>query len=147
METVVTKVTNAVKVNDLVRTIESVRDQPELGKFRFSISNRWLGGGHTRSEVNSFTAATQQVQHMVKFEMDADEPPILLGNDEGANPVEYLLHALAACITTSMVYHAAARGIHVEAVESTVEGDLPLRGVHGADPNLRNVNHRIHVTR
>jgi uncharacterized OsmC-like protein len=146
METVVTKVTNGVNVNDLTRTIESVRDQPELAKFRFSISNRWLGGGHSRSEVNTFTAAMQQVQHTVKFEMDADESPILLGNDEGANPVEYLLHALAACVTTSMVYHAAARGIHVDAVESTIEGDLDLRGFLGVDPNVRNGYQRIQIT-
>ena len=69
--------------------------------------------------------------------LEADEPPLLLGRDQGANPVEYLLHALAACVTTSMVYHAAAKGIAIEEVESTVEGSLDLRGFLGVDPKVR----------
>jgi uncharacterized OsmC-like protein len=146
MESIMTNVTNGVKVNELVSTIESVRDQPELAKFRFSITNRWLGGGHNRSEVNPFTGIMQELKHTTKFEMDADEHPILLGNDEGANPAEYLLHALAACVTTSLVYHAAAHGILVDAVESTVEGDLDLRGFLGVDPNVRNGFQRIRIT-
>jgi uncharacterized OsmC-like protein len=63
--------------------------------------------------------------------MDADEPAILAGNDEGANPVEHLLHALASCLTTSMVAHAAVRGIEIEELESELEGDLDLRGFLG----------------
>ena len=69
--------------------------------------------------------------------MVADEPDILLGTERGANPVEHLLHALASCVTTSMVYHAAARGIAVEQVESTLEGDLDLRGFLDLSPNIR----------
>src|SRR5262249_30895521 len=112
----------------------------------FCISNRWLGGSHNRSEVNSFKGAEQEFRHAIKFEIDAAEPPILLGHDEGPNPVEYLLHALAACVTTSMVYHAAAHGIHVHAVESTVRGDCDLRGFLGINPNIRNRFQEIRIS-
>ena len=61
----------------------------------------------------------------------ADEPQILAGNDEGANPVEHLLNALAGCVTTSMVAHAAVRGINIEALECELEGDIDLRGFLG----------------
>jgi uncharacterized OsmC-like protein len=146
METVLTKVVNEVNVTELMDTTEAVRSRPELGKFQFSISSRWLGGSHSRCEVNGFKGAGQEFQHAIKFELDAAEPPILLGNDEGPNPVEYLLNALAACVTTSMVYHAAARGIHVHAVESTVEGDCDLRGFLGIDPNIRNGFQQIRIS-
>lgn len=145
MEAVPARFTNGVNVNELIGTLEAVRDRPHLAKFRFNISNQWLGGGHNRSSVNSFTGAACELQHAIKFEMDAAEPPILLGHDEGANPVEYLLHALAACVTTSMVYHAAAHNINIKAVESTVEGDLDLRGFLGIDPNIRNGFQRIRI--
>jgi uncharacterized OsmC-like protein len=81
--------------------------------------------------VTGFYGAKQEIAHKQKFEMDADEPPILAGDDEGANPVEHLLHALASCVTTSMVAHAAVRGIHLEEVESELEGDIDLRGFLG----------------
>ena len=61
--------------------------------------------------------------------LDADEPPILAGNDQGANPVEYLLRALAGCMMTTMVYHAAVEGIRIDELEMDLEGDLDLRRI------------------
>jgi uncharacterized OsmC-like protein len=81
----------------------------------------------------------------VPFVLDADEPPVLLGQDAGANPVEYVLHALAACLTTTLVYHAAARGIRVEAVDSALEGDLDLRGFLGLSDEVRKGYHAVRV--
>src|SRR5215468_6448579 len=78
--------------------------------------------------------------------LSADEPEVLLGNDSGANPVEHLLHALASCVTTSMVYHAAARGISIDQVESLLEGNLDLRGFLNLDPNVRNGYQGIRIT-
>ncbi len=75
--------------------------------------------------------------------MDAGEPAILLGTDTGANPVEYLLHALAACLTTSIVYVAAARGVHLSEVDSTLVGDMDVRGALGISDEVRNGFSRI----
>ena len=77
--------------------------------------------------------------------MDNAEPPVLLGQDEGANPVEYVLHALAGCMTTTMVYHAAARGITIESVETELEGDLDLHGFLRIDDTVRNGYENVRV--
>jgi uncharacterized OsmC-like protein len=129
--------TNGVDLSRLNETIAAVKGAPELGSFQFRIRNRWIGCGQNRSEVLSFSAGGKEVQHNSRFLLEADEPEVLLGADKGANPVEHLLHALASCVTTSMVYHAAARGIAVEQVESTLEGDLDLRGFLDLSPNIR----------
>ncbi|WP_203434347.1 OsmC family protein [Nitrosococcus halophilus] len=91
----------------------------------------WLGGNHNSSTITGFYGAKQEIAHKQMFVLHADEPPLLAGGDEGANPVEYLLNALAACVTTSMVAHAAVRGIHIEELESEIEGDIELRGFLG----------------
>jgi len=132
-----TTTTNGVDLSRLRETIEAVRISPELGSFKFRIRNRWIGCGENQSEVQGFSAGGKEVSHKTDFTLFADEPDMLLGGDRGANPVEHLLHALASCVTTSMVYHAAARGIEVERVESTLEGDLDLQGFLGLAPNVR----------
>ena len=132
------QVVNGVNVTDLVNTVGAVKEMPGLAKFKFRISNQWIDCGHTQSRVADFHGAHQDHQHASTFLLEADEPAILLGQDQGANPVEHLLHALAACVTTSMVFHAAARGIHIEKVESTIEGNTDLRGFLGLDPGVRN---------
>lgn len=124
---------NGVNVTKLEETMEAIRRDPGIASFRFRNRNRWLGsGGHNRSEIKDFYGAHEEdATRSEPFVLDADEPPVLLGEDAGPNPVEYLLHGLAACMTTSLVYHAAAKGIHVEEVESFIEGDLDLRGFLG----------------
>jgi len=128
---------NGVELNRLTDTIEAVKADPKVASFKFRILNRWIDGGQNRSEVQQFSAGGNEIQHKNGLILDADEPDVLLGTDRGANPVEHLLHALAACVTTSMVYHAAARGIAVEEVESSLEGDLDLRGFLGLAPSVR----------
>jgi len=128
---------NGVELNRLTDTIEAVKADPKVASFKFRILNRWIDGGQNRSEVQQFSAGGSEVQHKNGLILEADEPDVLLGTDRGANPVEHLLHALAACVTTSMVYHAAARGIAVEEVESSLEGDLDLRGFLGLAPSVR----------
>jgi uncharacterized OsmC-like protein len=130
--------TNGVDVTRMQETVIAVKTTPELGRFKFRIENQWVDAGENRSEVKSFYGCGQAIPHKTVFRLFADEPDILLGNDRGANPVEHLLHALASCVTTSMVYHAAARGISVEQVESTLEGDLDLQGFLDLDPSVRN---------
>ncbi|MCC5794860.1 MAG: OsmC family protein [Chromatiales bacterium] len=122
----------------LAGTIEAVRKQPSLGVFRFRASNHWIDGGHNRSTIQGFYGCgAEDSSRTAPFVLDADEPPVLLGADTGANPVEYILHALAACLTTTMAYHAAARGIEIGSIESELEGDLDLRGFLGLSEEVR----------
>lgn len=129
---------NGVNVSALFATIDAVKADPGLAEFRFRADNRWIDGGHNRSSIQGFYGCRQEdPSRQTAFELDADEPPVLLGEDRGANPVEFVLHALAACLTTSIAYHAAARGIEIEAIESSLEGDLDLRGFLGLSDEVR----------
>lgn len=138
MKTTIAKKINGVNVEALNETIQAIRATPAIADFKFRASNQWIDGGNNRSTIKDFYGACQEDQSRESaFVFDADEPPILLGEDRGANPVEYVLHALAACITTSLVYHAAARGIQIEGVRSSYEGDLDLHGFLGLNPKVR----------
>jgi uncharacterized OsmC-like protein len=125
------RVVNGVDVDALMTTVNAMKADAGLAACRFRASNTWLSGNHNRSTVTGFHGARQEIAHRQTFTMDADEPAILAGADNGANPVEHLLHALASCLTTSMVAHAAVRGIRIEALESRLEGDIDLRGFLG----------------
>ena len=145
-ETMQVKKVNGVDVAALISTIKAVQATPEIGKFSFRLQNQWVDCGNNQSTVKDFYGAGQDIPHAKTFRLQADEPAILLGTDLGANPVEHLLHALAACVTSSMVYHAAARGIVIEAVESSLEGQIDLRGFLGLDPSVRNGYQDIRMT-
>lgn len=129
-------IVNGVDVAVLAGTVDAIRNDGELGACRFRATNTWLAGNHNRTTVTGFYGAKQEIAHRQTFTMDADEPAILAGNDEGANPVEHLLHALASCLTTSMVAHAAVRGIAIKSVESSLEGDIDLRGFLGLSQDV-----------
>ena len=134
-------------VDRLFATIGAIQETPSLATFKFRASNKWIGGGRNRSSVQGFYGAGQEdATRKGTFVMDNDEPDVLLGSDQAANPVENVLHALAGCITTSFVYHAAARGIAIDAVESTLEGDLDLRGFLGLSDKVRNGYEAVRVT-
>jgi len=137
MQTKLATTTNGVDLARLTETIEAVKAVPELASFKFRIQNHWIDCGQNRSEVQQFSQGGNEMKHREDLILEADEPGVLLGSDTAANPVEHLLHALASCVTTSMVYHAAARGIAVEEVESSLEGDLDLRGFLGLAPSVR----------
>lgn len=129
-------IVNGVNVDQLFETIDAVKNAPIIGKFRFRAKNKWINGGLNKTLVTNFHGTQKDHDHINPFELDADEPPLLLGNDQGPNPVEYLLTALAACVTTSIVYHAAARGIRLNSVESRIEGDIDLRGFLGLSDDV-----------
>jgi uncharacterized OsmC-like protein len=132
------KVINGVNVTDLMQTMDAVKADPAVAKFRFPLHNEWWDGGSNRSTLNEFYGAGQTHQRVKSFLVHADEPAVLLGRDQAPNPAEYLLAALTACVTTSLVYHAAARGIKIEKIETQVEGDMDMRGFLGLDENVRN---------
>lgn len=137
---------NNVNVDQLFNTIDAIKDQPKIARFVFRTSNKWIKGGHNRSTIKGFFGACEEQTHDDPFVLDNGEHPVLLSEDEGANPVEYALHALAGCLTTSFVYHAAAKGIRIDEVESEVEGDLDLRGFLGMDESVRNGFEGIRIT-
>lgn len=137
---------NGIDVNGLMETIGQLRERPDLGRSRFRVSNRWLTGGHNQTSIQGFYAAGQEdTSRNEPFVLDADEPPVLFGENRGPNPVEYLLTALAACLTSSMVYHAATRGIRIEELESEVEGEIDLRGFMGIANDVKKGYQSIRV--
>ena len=136
---------NGVNVDNLFGVIDAIKGTPAVADFKFRIENKWMNGGHNRTTVGNFFGACE-LQTRDGFVLDNAEHQILLGEDQSPNPVEYLLHALAGCITTSLVYHAAARGHKITEVESTLEGDLDLHGFLGMDDNVRNGYKNITVT-
>ena len=130
-------IVNGVDVTALGETLDTVARQPELAQFRFRNANRWIDGSLNCSTIKGFYGAGNEDDTRTEpYEFYCDEPPVLLGNDAGANPVEYLLHALAGCMTTSMVYHAASRGVVIEKLDSTIEGDIDIRGFTGLSEDV-----------
>lgn len=122
---------NGVNVEQLFGTIEQIEGNPELARFKFRARNRWIDGTHCQATVKDFYGALKEDSSRPPMTFEMDEPPVLCGNNLGANPVEYLLVALSGCLTTSLVAHAAAKGIAVKRVESRYEGDIDLRGFLG----------------
>lgn len=138
---------NGVDVTALAETLGAVKANPDLGAFQFRARNRWIGGARNRSVIGGFYGAGREdTTRRDPFVFDADEPPVLLGEDKGANPVEYLLHALAGCMTTTMVYHSASRGIAIEAIESGFVGDIDIRGFTGLAADVPKGYRRIRVS-
>jgi len=129
---------NGLDVDRFYEMVDAITEKPEIAKFTFRAKNQWIKGGHNRTTIDEFYGACETHKHRKPFVLDKDEPPVLLGEDQGANPVEYLLAALAGCLTSTLIYHAAAKGIAIEAVESTLEGDLDGRGFLGLSEDVRN---------
>jgi len=140
------KKVNGVNADRLVSTINAIKEKPEIAKFKFRAGNKWVNGAHNRTTINDFDGACQTHTRNKPFVFEKDEHPVLLGENHGANPVEYALAALAGCLTTSLIYHAAARGIKIDEVESGYEGDLDLHGFLGLSEGVRNGYEGIRVT-
>jgi len=146
MSTTEDTVRNGVDTAQLYGTLDAVKADPTIARFQFRARNHWIGGAHNRTVIRDFYAANQEDgSRTEEFVLDAGEPAILLGTDTGPNPAECLLHALAACLTTSLVYVAAARGVHLTEVESTLEGDMDVRAL-GLDDDYRNGFTQIRAT-
>ena len=129
---------NGVDTATLFATLDAVRQNPQIGTFQFRATNRWVSGTHNRSTLHGFYGAMQEMTHEQAFSFDADHPAVLVGGDRGPTPVEFLLHAIAACLTAGIANIAAARGVNLDSVESTVEGDIDLNGILGMSDEVRN---------
>ena len=139
------QIVNGVNVSKLFGTVEAIKGNPEIAKFNFKARGKWINGGHNKTTVNEFYGACQNFQRSQSFVFEKDEPPVLLGEDHGANPVEYVLAALDGCLITSLIYHAAAKGIKIDEVETSFTGNLNLHGFLGLDENIRNGYEKIKV--
>jgi uncharacterized OsmC-like protein len=137
---------NGVNTPALLATINAVKETPALAKFRFRASNRWITGTYSESRVESFTGAGGEHNHKTEFRYGADHPAVLVGEDRGPTPIEFLLHGLAMCITAGVGNIAAARGVTLTSVESQVEGDIDLQGILGLSDNVRNGYERIRIS-
>lgn len=126
-------VRNGVDTATLFATLDAVKGNPEIAKFQFRATNTWVSGTHNRSTIHGFYGAMQEMEHREARTFDADHPAVLVGADNGPTPVEFLLHALAACLTAGIANIAAARGVNLTSVSSTVEGDIDLMGILGLD--------------
>ena len=129
---------NGVDTPNLLATIKAVGQQPDLAEFQFRARNTWISGTHNRTTIDSFYGAGQELKHATPSSYDADHPGVLIGADNAPTPAEFVLHALAACLTSGLANIAAARGVNLTEVSSTVEGDIDLRGILGLSDEVRN---------
>jgi uncharacterized OsmC-like protein len=121
---------NGMDTEKMTGTVQAISDDPSLGMFEFRAENQWISGGENRSRIKDFYGAGEEdTSREVAFEFTNGEPPVLLGNNEGANPVEFLLHALAGCVTTTMILHATARGIQISSMSTRLVGKIDVRGL------------------
>ena len=143
----VTTIVNGVDLDRLSGTINAVTADPALARFQFRARNHWIEGGYSRTTIKDFYGAGQEdTTRTEPFTVHSDEPPVLLGENRAPNTVEYVLHALAACVSGTIVYHAAARGIALDGLETTIDGDLDLHGFLGLDSSVRPGYDQIRVT-
>lgn len=130
------QVLNGLDVEQMQQTVAALKSEPALARFEFRARNNWIDGGHNRSTIQGFHGAgSEDSSRTQPFVFDNGEPPVLLGHNEGANPVEFLLHALAGCVTTTFVLHASARGIKLRKVATELEGDIDVQGLLDLDPS------------
>ena len=128
---------NGLNVQSVFDTVDTIKSDRSLARFQFRAKNKWIDGGENRSTIRDFYGAGREDDsRRTAFEFINGEPPVLLGNNEGANPVEFLLHALAGCVTTTFVLHATARGIEIDELATEMEGDLDVRGLLGLDESV-----------
>jgi uncharacterized OsmC-like protein len=137
---------NGVNTPVLMATINAVKEQPELAKFQFRAHNRWTAGTCSESRIESFYGAGGEHKHVTEFRYGADHPAVLVGEDRGPTPVEFLLHGLASCITAGIGNIAAARGVTLTSVAARVEGDIDLRGILGLSKTVRNGYQSIRIS-
>jgi uncharacterized OsmC-like protein len=139
--------TNGLDMEALAGTVEAVKQNPSLGAFEFRATNQWINGGENRSRIKEFYGAGSEDESRTDaFEFTNGEPPVLLGANEGANPVEFLLHALAGCVTTTTVLHAAARGIQIESLSTELVGNIDVQGLLALDDTVPVGYENIQIT-
>jgi uncharacterized OsmC-like protein len=136
---------NGVDTATLFATLDAVRQAPEAARFQFRARNQWVSGTHNRTTIADYFGVGEERAHETSFVFDADHPAVLVGTDRGPTPAEFVLHALAACLTAGLANIAAARKITLTEVRSTITGDIDLNGILGLNPSVRNGYEQITV--
>lgn len=130
MKTHITQTLNGLDLQQMSETVAALKDNPSLAHFEFRARNHWVNGGENHSTIQGFYGAGKEDESRSEpFEFTNGEPPVLLGGNEGANPVEFLLHALAGCVTTTTVLHATARGIRIKSLSTELDGNIDVQGL------------------
>jgi uncharacterized OsmC-like protein len=129
---------NGVDTATLFATLDAVKQAPQAAQFQFRAHNQWISGTHNRSTIADYFGVGEERSHERTFVFDADHPAVLVGQDHGPTAVEFVLHALAACLTAGLANIAAARRVKLTEVRSTVTGDIDLNGLLGLSPDVRN---------
>ena len=137
---------NGVDTATLFATLDAVKQMPAAAQFQFRTHNEWQQGTHSRSTFSDFFGVGEERAHEREFTFDADHPAVLVGRDNGPTPVEFVLHALAACLTAGLANIAAARGVTLTEVRSTVTGDIDLNGILGLSDDVRNGYEQIRIS-
>jgi uncharacterized OsmC-like protein len=136
---------NGVDTPKLFATIGAVASQPTLGQFRFRAQSQWVDGTQSRTTIAGFYGVGAEMQHDASFQASADHPKVLCGEDNAPAPVEWVLHALAACLIAGIANISAARGVTLHSVECSVEGEIDLQGILGLSDKVRNGFQAIRV--
>lgn len=136
---------NGVDTAALFATLDAVKQAPEAAKAQFRARNEWVTATHSRSSINDFFVVGAEQSRETTFVFDADHPAVLVGGDNGPTPVEFVLHALASCLTAGLANIAAARKVTLTEVRSTVTGDIDLTGILGLNPDARNGYEAVNV--
>lgn len=138
---------NGVDVKRLNQTINSIEETPESARFTLRAQNKWIDGTHVFSIIKDFDHNGEEYTARSKpFVVDADEPDIFLGADYGPNATEWVLHALASCLSATLIFQATKRNIRVQELELDMEGDLDVQGVLGISDRERNGFQNVRVT-
>ncbi len=127
-----TKIINGIDVDKLISTIDAIKKDQKLANFKFRSDTAWINGGYSKTKIQGFYGAeTEDISRKEPFEIETDEPQILLGTNKGPNAVEMVLTALASCLSVGLVYNAAARGIEIKSLKFSIEGDIDLHAFLG----------------
>lgn len=128
---------NGVDLGKLEATIQAVNEDPDMASFTFNAVNEWVDGARNRTVVHRYTGGNKLVERQQPFVLESDETPFLLGEDSAPNPIMMLLHSLASCLSVTIVYNAAMRGIAIEKLSISMEGDIDLHGFLGLSNEVR----------
>jgi uncharacterized OsmC-like protein len=137
---------NGVNVQALLDARGALADAPDAAQFTWRASSRWQNGVHSKTTIQNYFGLGEEQSHKAESEFDADHPDVFAATDKGITPIEYLLVGLASCLTAGVASVAQNRGIQLRSVEATVEGSHDVRGILGADSDVRNGFNDITVT-
>jgi uncharacterized OsmC-like protein len=137
---------NGVNVEALLGAREALKGAPEAAQFTWRASAKWQSGVHSEIKVQSFFGLGQEQSHLEESVFEADHPEVFGATDKAITPIEYLLVGLASCLSAGVASVAQNRGIQLRSVEATVEGNHDIRGILGADSDVRNGYNDIKVT-